>query len=148
MEQQSPVELAEKLARRRVRVFTVLGLYFLAGQAVFFPHSFSASPANQLKIAAWLVWAVVLLFVLATGGGWLRGRKVRHLMEDEGTLAIRGKAYSIGFWASAGACVLVYGLTMIEPVTGREAVHLILTAGIAAALLSFAKLERRALGDA
>jgi hypothetical protein len=147
MKTETAVDLADRLARRRARIFTMLGIYFLAGQAVFFPDMFQPNGAARFKIAAWLVWALVLLLVLATGGGWSRGRAVRRLMEDEVTLANRRKAYSVGFWAAAGACVLVYLLTMIEPVSGREAVHLILTAAVAGALLSFAKFERRSLRD-
>jgi hypothetical protein len=37
---------------------------------------------------------------------------------------------------------------MFEPVSGRDAVHVIVTAAIAAALVRFGMLERRALKDA
>jgi hypothetical protein len=37
---------------------------------------------------------------------------------------------------------------MFEPISGRDTVHIILTVAIAAALLTFARLERRAHRDA
>lgn len=144
---ETPVELADRLTRRRVRIFTILGIYFLVGQTAFFSNLAHPGGAESLKVGAWLVWAVVLLLVLATGGNFIRGRAVRHLLEDEVTQTNRRKAYTVGFWAAAGASVLVYVLTMFEPVSGREAVHLILTAAVAGALLSFARLERRSLRD-
>jgi hypothetical protein len=47
----------------------------------------------------------------------------------------------------AGA-ILLYVVDLFEPMTGRDAIHLLLTVGIAAALLRFGMLERRALRDA
>ncbi len=38
-------------------------------------------------------------------------------------------------------------IDMFEPVSGRDAVHIIVTAGIAVALIRFGMLERRALKD-
>ena len=32
----SDIERAERISRRRARMFPVLGIYFIAGQAVFF----------------------------------------------------------------------------------------------------------------
>jgi hypothetical protein len=43
-----------------------------------------------------------------------------------------------------GSAIAIYVLTMFEAVTGREAVHIVLSFGIAAALLRWGVLERRA----
>jgi hypothetical protein len=43
--------------------------------------------------------------------------------------------------------VLVYVITMFDTVTAREAVHLIMSVGIAAALICWGNLERRAHRD-
>ena len=45
------------------------------------------------------------------------------------------------------ACVLLYLVSFYEPLTGRDALHLVMTFGIAAALVRFGFLERRALRD-
>jgi hypothetical protein len=47
-----------------------------------------------------------------------------------------------------GGAILLYVVDMFELVSGRDAIHIIMTAGIGAALLTFGKLERRALRDA
>jgi hypothetical protein len=46
-----------------------------------------------------------------------------------------------------GTAALVYGLSFYEPITAREAVRLVVTFGIALALLRFGTLERKALKD-
>jgi hypothetical protein len=44
-------------------------------------------------------------------------------------------------------CIFLYFLTMFSRVETREAIHIILTIGLSAALISFGVLERRALRD-
>ena len=53
-----------------------------------------------------------------------------------------------GFWAACLTAIGVYVVDMFEPLSGRDAVHIILTVAIAVALLTFARLERRAHRDA
>lgn len=143
----SDVELADRLSRRRARMFPLLGIYFIAGQAVFFRHAPEPERIANFKISAWLVWALVLMIALAFAGGHFRGAKVRALVEDEVTRANRLRGYAAGFWAGAGAAILLYVINMFEPVAGREAIHLILTALVGAALIRFGTLERRALKE-
>jgi hypothetical protein len=144
----SDIEIADRLARRRARMFPILGIVFLAGQPLYFTNSGDpASTPNQIKIAAWLVWAIVLLVALAFAGGRLRGKSVRALMEDEGTIANRMRAYAMGFWAAAVAAIGLYGVSLFDNVKGREAIHIILTFAVAAAVIRFGVLERRALRD-
>ena len=148
MNQRSISEQAEKLSRRRARALPVLGLVFLAQQASFLSMPDEATrPVDHLKIGAWLVLSIVLLAGLATGGAWLRPRAVRELINDESTRAHRQMAYLYGFWAAMGTAIGIYVVAMFEPVSGRDAVHIIVTAAVAAALLNFGMLERRALRD-
>jgi len=142
------VETADRLSRRRARMVTVMALMFLAMQAHYFSMPEVATrPVDQFKIAAWLVWALVLLMMLATGGGGLFRRGLRPLMNDETTRAHRQTAYSYGFWAAVGTLVGLYVVGMFEPVSGREAVHVTLSIAIATAMLMFGKLERHAMKD-
>jgi hypothetical protein len=46
-----------------------------------------------------------------------------------------------------GAAVLVYVMTMFTDITAREAVHIIMSAGRATALIQWGFLERRAHGS-
>jgi hypothetical protein len=145
MNQASDVERADRIGRTRARMFAAQGVIFMAWQGMFFADR----PDNPMrhvetvKISAWLVWVLLLLMLLATGGMLLRGWKVRHLLNDELTRANRARALAVGFWAASIAGIALYVVTMFELVTGREAIHVILSAGIGAALITFGVRERR-----
>ena len=54
-----------------------------------------------------------------------------------------------GFLFSMGAAIGVYALTLFDvSLTARDAVHLVMTVGIPAALIRWGMLERRAYRDA
>lgn len=142
----SDIEEADRLARRRARLMVMLVVLFLSWQADYFlGYGNLSRTVDHVRLSAWLVWALALLLILATGGGFFRRPEVRALMDDETTRDHRRTAFSFGFWASVSAAVLVYILSMIETVSGREASHIIISAAVGASLLAFAWLERRAL---
>ena len=144
----SDVETADRLSRRRSRLLPVLALVFISGQAMYFGNASQAlRTVDTVRISAWLVWSIVLLVLLATGGGFFRSKAVRALMEDEVTIEHRRRGLATGFWAAMLSAIVIYPLSIWEPVTAREAIHIVLTAGIGAALLRFGFLERRALKD-
>jgi cation transport ATPase len=136
--------LAEKLTRRRARASIIFAVFFMLSHV----GSFGADPASRpetFRLAAWIVWAVVLLLVLATGGGWLRPKSVRNLMNDDSTLDHRRSAQTFGFWMTAAIALALYAVSYFEPLSAREAIRLILTFSIGTALLRFGRLELRSL---
>ena len=136
---------AERLSAKRARMLPVLAILFLAQQGTYFSgRGDGGRPVDHVHIAAWLVMSVVLLLALATGGGWIYSRAVRQLANDEVTRAHRSDAFRLGFFASMAGCILLYGVSLYEPLRGREAVHFVMTIGIAVALIRFGMLERRA----
>jgi hypothetical protein len=139
------VEKAERLGRRRSRIMMVQALLFVSWQGLFFSGRAEDTirTVTQVKISAWMVWAVALLVLLATGGGLVRGRKVRALLDDELTRSHRTQAYVYGFWAAMGSALGLYAISLFEPVSARETIHIILSAGIGTALLLFAALDWR-----
>ena len=142
-------EIAERLSTKRARMLPVLAVIFLAQQATYL--SGTNDPVRtvaQVKIAAWLVLSVVLLAMLGTGGAWFRSKAVRELLNDEATREHRRTGLVAGFWAASIAAVVLYAIDMFEPMSARQAVHMILTASIATALVVFGSLERRAHRDA
>lgn len=144
----SDFETAERLSRRRARMLPVMAVLFLSGQTIFAigPDDPSRT-VDQVKVAAWLVWALALLLLLATGGAVFRSKSIRALMDDEATRAHRAQAYAVGFWVAIGTSIGIYALTAFDRVMPREAIHIILTASLAGALLTFGFLERRAHRD-
>lgn len=146
----SVAEKAEYLSKRRARMLPALAIIFLTQQASFFSQISGGEQvsAEGAKISAWLLLSVVLLLGLATKGFWLERKEVRDLVDDENTQANRNEAMRWGFLFAMASAIAVYVLTMLEAVTGREAVHIVLSFGIAAALLRWGVLEGRALRDA
>jgi len=149
MNERSVAERAEYLGKRRARMLPALAVIFLSQQVTFFSQMAVPGPhsAERVKIAAWLVLSVILLAALASKGFWLQPKEVRDLIDDEYTRANRNEAMRWGFLFAMGAAIAVYVLTMAETVTGREAVHIIMTFGLAAALIRWGILERRAYKD-
>ena len=137
--------LVERLIKRRANALFALSIAFIVIQGRFIETAPHVSSPGSLKIAAWVVMAIILLFFFATGGGWTRSRAVRALMNDESTRLHRARATTIAFYNMMATGVIVYGLGMIKPVTGGQAVHLVMTVGIASALMAFAGWERAAL---
>ena len=121
MSEPSDVEIADRLSRRRAWLLPVLAVLFLSGQAIYALGPSDPSPnVDRLKVAAWLLWALGLLFVLATGGSVFRSKRVRALMEDETTRAHRGRAYAVGFWLAVGTAIGIYALTAFDAVMRSE----------------------------
>src|SRR3954447_3543687 len=137
---------AEYLSKRRARMLPALAVIFLSQQATFFSQMSAGEhiSAEKAKISAWLVLSVVLLAGLATKGFWLEPKEVRDLIDDENTRANRNEAMRWGFLFAMATAIGVYILTMFDTVTGREATHIIMSFGIAAAILRWGMLERRA----
>ena len=145
----SASERADQLSRRRARMLPVLAILYFSQQATFFsaldPDGHES--ARAVKIGAWLLLSAILLAALTTKAFWLERKEVRDLIDDEGTRANRHEAVKYGFVAAMLMTMGTYLLVWIEPITAPEAAHLILSAGIGAALLRFGFLERRAHRD-
>lgn len=147
----SVAEKAEYLSKRRARMLPALAAIFLSQQAAFLSTVNSSAPhaAYSAKISAWLVLSIVLLAALSTKGFWLEPKEVRDLIDDENTRANRNDAMRWGFLFSMGAAIAVYALTLFDvTITARDAVHIVMSVGIPAALIRWGMLERRAHRDA
>jgi hypothetical protein len=144
----SDIEAADRLSRRRARMLPFLAILFLTQQTAYFAEpDMGMRAVDHVKVGAWLVLSIVLVLVLATGGSWLRPKRVRALMDDEVTRANRADAFRIGFLATMAGAIVLYFVSQFDPMSGREAIHILTTIGIAAALLRFGFLERRAHRD-
>lgn len=146
MQTHSDFETAERLSRRRARAIPILAVIFISQQAAFvssLPLE-ATRDVDTVRISAWVVLSLVLLLALWTNGFWFRSEAVRALLDDEATRAHRGHAMSLGFLCAMLTAIVVYVLSMAEPMHVREALHIVVSVGIATALLRFGFLERRA----
>lgn len=145
----SNVEIADRLSRRRARMLPMFAVIFLTQQASYFSGRVEDGTrmVDHVKIAAWLALSIVLLLVLTTGGFWRRSKEVRALLDDDITRANRMDALRIGFLATMAAGIALYFVTLFEAIGARDTIHIMMSFGIAAALLRFGYLERRAHRD-
>ncbi|HVR90466.1 MAG TPA: hypothetical protein VHG29_05175 [Novosphingobium sp.] len=137
---------ADRLSRRRARMLPMFALIFLAQQASYFSQTPGERLVDHVRIGAWVMMVTVLLALLVTGGFWFRSPAVRALMEDDVARANRASAITLGFVSAMLASIIIYVFEPRFPLTAREAIHLIVSAGLATALIRFGLLERRALG--
>ena len=137
------VEVAERMGRARSRLFFVLAMVFFAGQSLYFTSS-PLTRDSHARVGAWLILVILILMLLATGGFLLRGRNVRDLLNDETSRLNRLASQALGFWVTIITALVVYVESIFDPLTLNEGIHIIVTLGVGAALISFAVRERRA----
>lgn len=144
----SPAATAERLNRRRARMMPVLAMFVILQQSAFFSSGDGNRTVDLVRNGGWVVLTAVIVTLLVGGGFWFRSREVRELLEDDITRANRGSALTLGFTVAMIGAIGLYALESFAPgsATMREAIHLIVTFGLVAALLRFGLLERRALG--
>lgn len=144
MNERTIQEKADRLSSRRARMLPFLAVIFLSQQVTYFTAVRDYEHVPTVKISAWLVLSIVLLAALATKGFWLQPKEVRDLIDDENTRANRNDAMRWGFVISMATAIGIETLTMFDTVKAREAIHIIMTAGLAVALIRWGVLERRA----
>jgi hypothetical protein len=143
------VEAADRLSRRRAILVAVAVIAFLAAQTVARPYFVGGSDSEHgAKALMWGLDVGLLLLILATGGCLLRTKAVRALMNDEVTTAHQRASVIAGYWVAMATALGLYVVPGAEHLAGREAVYVVVTASVAAALLVFSFLEYRALRDA
>jgi hypothetical protein len=141
----SDQETADRLNGRRPGMLIAIVLFFLLQQAAYFSQPPTVTRAvDYVRISGWIVLATVLLAILMRGF-WFKSAAVRALMEDEVTRAHRARALETGFAATMIAAICLYVFNLFQPITGRAAIHILLSIGLGFAALHFAALERRAL---
>ena len=142
----SNAEIAERLGRRRARVFLVLGLFLVIQQSAYFTHGDGRRLVDHVQVGAWVAMSAVVLFVLITGGFWFRSPELRAMLNDESTRANRAAALGIGFVCAMITGIVLFVMQSVWAFSPGEVIHLIVTVGLFAALFRFSILERRGLG--
>ena len=121
--EKSMADRAEELSSRRARMFPVLAIIFLAQQASYITDAHGGRPVDHVKVGAWVVMSLALLLALYSGGGWLRGRAMREMLNDESSRVHRANALGTGFVVAMVTAIGLYVVNSISPMTGREAIH-------------------------
>jgi hypothetical protein len=143
-------ERADFLSRRRARMLPMLAILYFIQQTTYFrstanPHP---RPVDHVWVSAWVILSLTILAGLATKGFWLQPKEVRDLIDDESSRANRLEGLRTGFIFAVLTAIVLYFTDQFSPMTAREAIHIILSIGLGAALMRFGMLERRAHRDA
>lgn len=136
------MQKAEYASRVRARIMAVMAAVLLIiGFLGFGDEASSMDPV--LRHASWGVMIFFWLIILATGG-WLRlDKRIRSVMNDEGSLANRSKALQAGFWVAMALGLALYFASFEWQLSVREGLRMLIDVAIAAALLRYAWLEMR-----
>ena len=147
MADETNAEQAERLTKRRALIMPFVAIVYLGQQYSYLSSAAGTSPVGGARIGAWAVMSAVLMVALMSGGGLLRSREVRAMINDETSRAHRSDALAWGFVVAmvTGIVLYILGPNLIDQ---RETIHLIVSLGIATALIRFGLLERRAMRDA
>lgn len=148
--QANTVERADKISRNRAILIAVAAVVFVAGQILGHPF-FDTTGPSDLHISrriAWAINAVLLLALLATGGGLLNSREIRMLVNDEISRMNYRTSVTLGFWVAMTCALLLFAVPAFMSFTAHQAVYVIVTAAVTTASLTFAWLEYRAHRDA
>jgi hypothetical protein len=148
MQSQTPVELADRVSRGRAFVMVVVAAIFVVVQVIGRPFFRQGPDASDVQANFWALNVVVLLLFLATGGGLLRNRQLRTLLNDEVSNGNRAAGIVAGYWVAMATAMLLYIVPAVRDLTMRQTIYLVVSPSVVVALLAFAFLEYRAHRDA
>lgn len=93
-------------------------------------------------------YAVLILLLLATGGGLANNRRIRGLIDDEVSRSHRRIAVSSAYWVAMVVAMALYLVPQFGDLPGRTVVYWVVTVSEVFGLVLFAYLELRAHRDA
>ncbi len=135
------IDIAERKSRYRAASF-----YLFAALSLVTLWISMARPESHFLRGLWLGLTFTAAANLLPFGRWLRPRSaVARLLDDEGVRDHRRTSCTAGFWAAVVSSLAVAtAVELTAPLGAFDAVRVVATAAIAAALVSFATLELRA----
>ena len=137
----STIELADRLSRTRATVF----LFFAGIILIDLWFSFGRGGTDFFQ-GLWLGITTAAAINLLPIKRWLRpGSLVARLMDDEAVREHRRMSCTAGFWAALVAALILAVIAHdAPPFSAFDAIRVVASAAVVAALTSFATLELRA----
>lgn len=137
---QHDIERADKFARGRALMAPFLGLLvLLAQQGLFFAWDWGSD--SLVQIFVWLGFALVMLALLLTGGGWFLPARIRKIANDEVTRANRQRAITVGFVVAMVTGFLVWAISPFDPLHAQRAANLIVSVSLGCAFVAYGTAE-------
>lgn len=137
----SLIDLAELKGRYRAASF-----YFFSAMSLLTLWLSMARPQSDFLSGMWMGLTFAAAANLLPLARWLKPRsKVARLLDDDGVREHRRWSCNVGFWAAVVSSLAVaIAVQATVPLSPFDAVRIVATAAIAAAMVSFATLELRA----
>ena len=137
----------ERFAKRRV-LGARLGAGLLLTTAMQEIGAIHAHANGDFIFASQVIWmAVISLFLLFAGGGFVRASAMRAALYDESTIEHVRCSLAMGFWGALLACGVTWILSRNMQLGGPEVARAVITYSVAMALMHFSNLEARALKE-
>jgi hypothetical protein len=135
------VERADRMSRAGVYIKALAAAVLLFN--VYLQYGDAEYSGAGPRGATWLLLIGLWMLVLWTGGGFLLGRRLRSLLNDELSLQNRSRALAFGFYAALALAMLVYVANWYVPVATGDAMKIVSAGALSAALLYHAWLDWR-----
>lgn len=133
-------ERAEQFARARELMAPFLGLLVLTMQQGTF-YAWDWGSGSLVQVFVWLGFALVMLPLLLTGGGWFLPRPARELADDEVTRTNRQRGITVGFVTAMITGFLVWAISPFEPLHAQRAANIIVSMGLGCAFVGYGMAE-------
>lgn len=137
----SDIDVAERKGRYRAASF-----YFFSVMSLLTLWLSMARPQSDFLRGMWMGLTFAAAVNLLPLARWLKPRsKVARLLDDDGVREHRRISCNAGFWAAVVSSLAVaIAVQATAPLSPFDAVRIVATAAIAAAMVCFATLELRA----
>ncbi len=98
--------------------------------------------ANIAAVACAVVWGLSMIGILWDVRRLKRNRAMAGLLDDERTVALRGRAFQTGYWVLVAALAILYGLAGFVPLETRLVLPALIALAVAVPNLTYAWLYR------
>lgn len=134
------VEKAERKSRARAMLFYLLAVSLLVSTIL----SIANGHDEPNRLLAWFGLIGLTALNLTSVPFLFRQHRLSALMNDETTRDHRRSSLATGFWAMILATAATIAVSSFAPLSAIALGRVVVTAGLAAALVAFATLELRA----
>lgn len=135
------VERADRMSRGGVYIKALAAAVLLLN--VYLQYGEAEYSAAGPRGATWLFLIGLWMVVLWTGGGFLLGKRLRSLLNDELSLQNRSRSLALGFYVALALAMAVYVANWYVPVPTGDAMKIVSAGALSGALLCYAWLEWR-----
>lgn len=135
------IQKAERISRKRAIIFYLMATMLILSAIL---ATGDGTDSGASRILPWLFMIFLIALNLTPVAGVLRRGNVRKLVNDDTTQDHRRTSFAAGFWAAIISAMSMTVVGSVMPIASAMSLRIVITAALAAALISFATQELRA----